>query len=350
MKNNEITLKKKSKKLKIILSILLSVLLFISFLFYLFSPQDYYIERPGSTMSLSEMIQVEGKEAQEEGDFYLTSVTIMPANNFLLWLSKGDDFSEEIPKEDLMGDFSNEQYSQVNQYYMETAQNIAIYQAFKLAGIDYEMSYSGVYVMQVDKNSSFKDDLEIADTVTKVDGKSFKSSNDLIDYVASQKLGAKAEIDVTRIDGSEHHFVGKYITLSNGKVGIGIGLTDHTTVKTDIEVEINSGSIGGPSAGAMFTLEIYEQLTGENLVKGRNIAGTGTIEEDGTIGQIGGVDKKVVSASENGAEIFLCPDSGSDKLEENNYLKALETAKKIKTEMKIIPIKTIQEALNYLKK
>ena len=58
----------------------------------------------------------------------------------------------------------------------------------------------------------------------------------------------------------------------------------------------------------MFTLEIYSQITGKDLRQGREIAGTGTINEDGSIGQIGGVDKKVATASNAGAKIFLCPD------------------------------------------
>ena len=63
---------------------------------------------------------------------------------------------------------------------------------------------------------------------------------------------------------------------------------------TDPKVKIDAGSIGGPSAGMMFTLEIYSQITGKDLRQGREIAGTGTINEDGSIGQIGGVDKKLL--------------------------------------------------------
>ena len=96
------------------------------------------------------------------------------------------------------------------------------------------------------------------------------------------------------MDGSNHEATGKYIKLSNGKIGIGIGLVDHTQVVTDPKVKIDAGSIGGPSAGMMFTLEIYSQITGKDLRQGREIAGTGTINEDGSIGQIGGVDKKLL--------------------------------------------------------
>lgn len=70
-------------------------------------------------------------------------------------------------------------------------------------------------------------------------------------------------------------------------------------------MKIDSHEIGGPSAGLMFTLEIYNQLVEEDLTKGHEIAGTGTINEKGEIGPIGGIQQKVVAASDAGAEVFL---------------------------------------------
>jgi PDZ domain-containing protein len=106
----------------------------------------------------------------------------------------------------------------------------------------------------------------------------------------------------------------------------------------------------------MFTLEIYSQLTGQDLTKGREIAGTGTIEKDGKIGRIGGIDKKIATASRNGAQIFLAPDDEvtpeMKKVEpgvKSNYQEALAAAKKLNTKMKIVPVKTVQDAIDYLK-
>jgi PDZ domain-containing protein len=336
--------------LRIVLSIVIPFVIVVSVIFYLFTPRPYYIEQPGVTLPLSEMVTVKGKKAESKGDFYLTAVTVMPATNALMLVSHFNNFASIVPKNEMTGGLDNKQYNLVNQYYMETAQNTAVYQAFKLAGKPYTINYQGVYVLQVTKNSTFKKDLQIADTITAVNGQSFTTSKDMVNYVASQKVGDPVSIAVTRIDGSKHTFSGKYIKLDTGKTGIGIGLTDHTTVETDPEVKIDAGSIGGPSAGMMFTLEIYDQLTNSDLLHGRDIAGTGTIEEDGSVGQIGGVDKKVASASQNKASVFLVPDSGTKKASTNNYLGALAAAKKLKTSMKIIPIKTVQDALDYLKK
>jgi PDZ domain-containing protein len=96
-------------------------------------------------------------------------------------------------------------------------------------------------------------------------------------------------------------------------------------------------------------LEIYDQLRTEvDLTKGYQIAGTGTIALDGTVGRIGGIQHKVVAADNAGAEIFFAPDDPPN--EHSNYREALKAAERIGTSMKIVPVKTIQEALDYLEK
>ena len=120
---------------------------------------------------------------------------------------------------------------------------------------------------------------------------------------------------------------------------------------------MHTSNIGGPSAGLMFTLEIMNRLIDEDLAKGYNIAGTGEMLEDGTVGRIGGADFKVIAASREGVEIFFAPDDEFRKkcYDKNpglqtNYEEAVEMAKKIGTKMKIVPVKTIDDALDYLDK
>ena len=108
---------------------------------------------------------------------------------------------------------------------------------------------------------------------------------------------------------------------------------------------------------SMFTLEIIDQLTKGDLTKGYNIAGTGEMLENGDVGRIGGIDKKVIAADDAGVEIFFAPD---DTLPEevkkkypriqSNYQEAVKEAKKIGTAMKIVPVKNVDDALNYLEK
>ena len=145
--------------------------------------------------------------------------------------------------------------------------------------------------------------------------------------------------------------------MSNGKNGIGISLIDRTEAKGDVPVQFATQGIGGPSAGMMFSLAIYTQVADPDLRQGRHIAGTGTTNQDGTVGDIGGIDKKVVAADKEGAEIFFAPNNPVSKEEKkanpkakSNYETAKEAAKQIHSKMKIVPVKTLQDAIDYLKK
>ena len=146
------------------------------------------------------------------------------------------------------------------------------------------------------------------------------------------------------------------IPESDGRIGLGVQFQEDRELATDPKVDIHTADIGGPSAGLMFTLEIMNQLLDEDLTKGYNIAGTGEMLSDGTVGRIGGADFKIMAADREGVEIFFAPnDYLPDEVREKNpgiltnYEEAVKTAEKIGTKMKIVPVTTIDDALNYLK-
>ncbi|MDT2755039.1 SepM family pheromone-processing serine protease [Enterococcus pseudoavium] len=320
-------------------------------------PLPYYIEEPGETINLKELITVNDKQDEHKGSFSLTSVGIRRATVFTALAAQIKPFREIISVDDLTGGASDAEYMQIQKFNMETSQNFAIEQALKLANKPYEMEYKGVYVLGIEKNSNFANKISVGDTVTKADGKTFTSSEDFMKYVKSQKVGQ--EMTVTYIhEGKTKEASGKLIKLpTDKKPGIGITLTDHTEINAQDKVKIDAGDIGGPSAGLMFTLEIYEQLIDKDLRHGEKIAGTGTISPDGEVGRIGGIDKKVASAAASGNKIFFAPnDEITKEMKEvqpgiqSNYAEAQAAAKKLKTDMKIVPVKNVQDALAYLAK
>ena len=80
------------------------------------------------------------------------------------------------------------------------------------------------------------------------------------------------------------------------------------------KVKLNIDNVGGPSAGMIYTLGIITSLTATDEAGGKNIAGTGTIEKDGTIGAIGGIQLKMVGAQRDGASYFIAPESNCDEV------------------------------------
>lgn len=324
--------------------------------FCLLVPLPYYVEVPGGAFDINQVMTINGKTDKNKGSYNFVAVELRPGTVFNLaysWFNK--DTTEIVSKKEMTGGASTKDYNLMNQYYMENSQNTAIYQALKLAGKKVKLDYKGVYVLNIADNSTFKGTLNIADTVTGINGKSFKSSKDLVKYVTGLKLGSRVTVQYTSQDKKKSS-KGKVVKLTNGKNGIGITLTDHTEVSSPEKVKFSTQGVGGPSAGLMFTLSIYDQLNKKDLLKGRMIAGTGTIEPDGSVGDIGGVSQKVVSADKSGAEIFFVPDNPVAEANKkyyprgNNYQEAKKMAKKIGSKMKIVPVKTAQEAIDYLEK
>jgi len=103
-----------------------------------------------------------------------------------------------------------------------------------------------------------------------------------------------------------------------------------------VDIEIDSQNIGGPSAGLMFTLEIINQITEDDLTRGQAIAGTGTIARDGTVGPIGGVKQKVFGAIDAGADYVLIPSA--------NFSDAVEAAG---DDIQVVEVATIEDALAF---
>lgn len=342
---------KKSKKLK---WWLIGIVTLILFLASLFVRLPYYIEMPGGAYDIREVLTVDGKEDEEEGSYNFVAVTVMRATPIQLLYALLTPHTEISSAEDTTGGYSDDDYWRISQFYMDSSQHSAINEALTLAGEKVELDYFGVYVLDVAKNSTFKDVLKLADTVTGINGKTFNSSKELIDYVSGQKLDADVTVQYVS-EGEEKSAKGKIIKLENGKNGIGIGLVDHTEIKTDKDITFSTEGVGGPSAGMMFTLDIYDQLIEEDLRKGRVIAGTGTIEKGGEVGDISGTGLKVVAADAIGADIFFVADNPIEKGQEeyypkgNNYEEAKAAAKEIGTDMKIVPVKNVKDAIEYLR-
>lgn len=321
----------------------------------LFLPLPYYIEMPGGAYDIRQVLQVDNKVDKAKGSYRFVAISQMRATLAGLVYAWLTPFTDVSTAKESLGRYTEEEYLRLNQFYMETSQHEAIHQAFKLAEKPVELTYFGVYVLDVSKQSTFKGILGLADTVTGVNGNTFESSKELIDYVSKQTLGDPVTVQYLS-NNQAKEASGKIIKLDNGKNGIGIGLVDHTAVDTKIPVDFSTGNVGGPSAGLMFTLDILDQINAEDLRKGRMIAGTGTIEKDGSVGDIGGTGKKVVSAAKDGVDIFFVPNNPVPKayLKEHpdaktNYQEAKEAAKRIKTKMTIVPVKNVQEAIDYLR-
>lgn len=332
-------------RLKWIIGIIVIGLLIIASLW----PTNYYIESPGSATPVGNYIKTKGVKSRK--NLYMVTVSIRRAVLADYLWSYTQKFEDRVSVKDETGGTSTKQYEQLQQWYMDTSQQNAIYYSAKKAGLKPQLKYQGVYVMNVQKNSSFYKKLMMGDTIISANSHKFKSTKGFMTYLQKQKLGNKVEITVLR-NKKKYNFSGKIVKVKGtGKPGIGISMVERVKVSVNPETSINAGEIGGPSAGLMFTLGCYQNFTGKDLTHGHKIAGTGTIDSTGKVGIIGGVDKKVVAADKAGCEVFFAPtDSTGVKKSQTNYVVAKRTAKKIRTKMKIVPVSNFEDAVNYLQK
>ncbi|GMB08568.1 PDZ domain-containing protein [Thermolongibacillus altinsuensis] len=308
----------------------------------------YYVTMPGSAEALAPLVEVKGGY-DEKGDFMLTTVRMGRANLFSYGLAHIRDYYELHPIEEIRQEGeTDEEYTYRQLQMMENSKETAIAVAYKKANKPFSYKNKGVYVLSVLKDMPAFGKLKSGDQIIAVNGKKIESAEQFIRYVSEKKKGDQVHITYKREKDK------KTVTLSlapfpkePNRVGIGISLITDREMVTDPPVKINSEKIGGPSAGLMFSLEIYNQLVPEDLTKGYKIAGTGTINLNGEVGPIGGISQKVIAAHKAGAHIFFAPNERGAK--HSNYKEALKTAKEIGTDMKIVPVDTFDDALRYLR-
>jgi len=307
----------------------------------------YYVTKPGMATELKPMIEVENGY-NEEGSFSLTTVQIGRANPFTYLWANTQKYYEVFPLDHVKYEGESDQdYIERQIQMMEASQESAIEIAFKKANKPIEVQYFGVIVISVIADMPSYGKLQVGDIITHVDGMQMKTAEEFIQYVSSKNKGEEVSISLKR-DGKEKTLKIQLDTFPNepNKVGIGISLITNRELMTTPSVTLDTEDIGGPSAGLMMALEVYNQLTEEDLTKGYKIAGTGTINEKGEIGPIGGIAQKVVAADEEGIDIFLAPNEMG--AQNSNFREAVKTAKDIHSDMIIVPVDTFDDAVKFL--
>ncbi|MGD7020987.1 SepM family pheromone-processing serine protease [Rossellomorea vietnamensis] len=341
-----------SQKKWIRILVIMTILIIGSSFYYL----PYYVTKPGSAKDLDTIIKVENGY-EDEGRLMLTTVRMGKANIYTYLIASLRKYEHIYPAGEIRSpEETDEEYNVRQLHLMETSKLNAIEVAFDHAEQPYSFDYNGVYILNVYPGMPAEDVLEPGDMITAIDGNEFSSSQEFIDYISQKTVNDTVNITFTR----EGEVYEKEVPLaefsaSDGKVGLGIGLVDDKEIITETKVTMNTDKIGGPSAGLMFSLQLYNGLVERDITRGLDIAGTGTISSNGTVGRIGGIEQKVIAADNAGAEVFFAP---MDIIPENlrksnpdlkpNYEEALQTAEEIGTDMDIVPVKTFEDALSYL--
>jgi PDZ domain-containing protein len=290
----------------VILGALITALLAIG---VMAAPLPYVVLKPGPTVNTlgsdngKEVIHVtKASTSTSAGQLRLTTVGVQPKVE-LIWAIRGW-FSKEqavVPRDLIYPPNRTEkQVEEQNQQEFKTSQTSAETVALRELGYPVETVVTAVVASGPSAGKLSKDDV-----ITSVDGTAVTSASMLTSLVQGKKAGTTLTIGYTR--------AGKagtvQITTKADKAGdpprIGVQIEQEQPHPFTLSIDLDE--IGGPSAGLMFTLGIIDKLRPADLTGGKIIAGTGTIDDEGNVGPIGGIPQKLVGAEQAGAQLFLVP-------------------------------------------
>ncbi|WP_245547349.1 YlbL family protein [Halobacteroides halobius] len=305
-------------------------------------PSDYYLISPGIAKPLSPMVNIKADTYLQTGKVMLTAVSMKSASLLEYMYVKlfNPDLIELQSKNLLPPNMNMEEYFKFMREMMKESQMKAKAVALEAAGYNPQVSGQGAKITHVLKEGNAKGKLKPGDIIIKVDGEPVGLLTEVVSEIQDRKVGAQVRVTVKR-DGVKKTYSIKTKKIQNNADNPSIGVLI-TSYKREydfpIKININAGRIGGPSAGSMFALQIFNQLTKKDYTYGLKIAGTGTISLEGKVGRIDGVKQKIAAAKERGAKIFFTPQANA------------KAAKEMETpEIKIVSVKNFTDIINYLK-
>lgn len=298
------------------------------------------IYKPGGIIDLSDRITSNDKIYESSGSINMSYVSLVRGTIPTYIIAKILPTWDIIENSDITYNENGDMEETINidKYYLEESISNAYKLAFEKAGIDYKITKSSNYITYIYEESIT--DLKLFDNILKYDNIEFTTFNAMQEYITSKNVGDKIEFLVLR-DNEELVCFAELIDI-DGVAKVGVSTAIINEYESDPEIEItHKSSESGSSGGFMMTLAIYNAITEEDITKGLKIAGTGTIDSEGNVGEIGGVIYKLSGAVKNKVDIFLVPEA--------NYDEAYEYKKEHNFDIELVSISTFDEAIDYLK-
>lgn len=316
------------------------IILLIGLFFLLNYKLPYYITTSGGLIDIENRIEIKNKK-EISGSFNLAYVNELQATIPTFLIAKFNSDWEILKEEEItVDDEKIEDVYTRDALLLQEANNNAIKLAYNKAGKKLIIKENKVYVAYVDKIADTT--LEVGDQIVKVDELKIATKEQLYEYIRSKDDKTKLTFEVLN---DEKSYTRTAVTLKNEDVTmVGIMISNISELETNPKIELKfNSSESGSSGGLMMTLAIYNYLIDDDITKGRKIVGTGTIDELGNVGSIGGVKYKLAGAVKEKADLFLVPFG-------ENYEEAKKEKEEKNYDIKIVPVKTLDEAISYLEK
>ena len=297
----------------------------------------YSIYTPGGAVDLNKRISVNnGYEA--EGSFNMAYVSMVRGSIPFLLLSYIIPDWDIVSSDEITIEGENmEEMLEREKLYMQESMDAAIINAYRAAGADLNITGTISEVSFIAEEADTN--LKIGDEIIRANQVEIHSLDDLKKVIEGLDEKEKVRLDVIRDDEEKECFAYTYKTDDGMKIGVSLLTTYEYTTTPEVSIT-SKASEAGSSGGLMMSLTIYNSLVPKDITGGKKIVGTGTIDIDGNVGEIGGVKYKLIGAVKNDADVFICP--------EENYEEAIEVALDKDYDIPIISVSTFLEAIEAL--
>jgi Lon-like protease len=314
----------------------------VAFAVLWFFPSDRYLLIPDDAHPLAGIVTVTGKKPKPDGSpggIYYLDVKERKASLLEdFFPSFRDEGASIVPSSAVKPPgVSDRQSQQINLQDMARSQDIAAAVAERAAGYRVVASPDGALVAYVDPTAPAAGKLVPNDVITAVDGRRVRTPFDLRRLISNRRPGRSVKLTVRGTDGLRTVTMRTIATPQDRRRAmIGIVSAQQAQIDMPIPVTVDTGNVGGPSAGLALALEIFAKL-GHDVDRGYKVAATGEIFLDGSVGRIGGVRQKIFGARQSDVDILLVPAGDNARAARSNA-----------GHVRVIPVKTFAQALRTL--
>ena len=316
----------------------LGALLLAVFLALWIIPSHKYIFLPDRAHPVGPLVRVAGGHDQAgSGGIYFVDVVVRKATLLEELFGGLHEGADLYPADEVVPTgVSASQQRTVDLSEMKTSQQVAAAVALRALGRKVTIIPTGAIVSAIQRGLPAAGKLNPTDTIVAIDGTPVHAPADVTRMMKGRPVGDTVRFTVRR-GGREKVVALKTVAApdKSKRAIVGIILDQAERIRLPVRVSIDAGGVGGPSAGLAFALDVLQEL-GKNVDRGHRIAATGEIFLNGAVGPIGGIKQKTIGARQAGVDAFLVPVSNAPE------------AKKYAHGLKIIPVKSFQQALHAL--
>jgi PDZ domain-containing protein len=305
-----------------------------------FVPSNEYIFLPDPPRAVDPLVEVPGEtkpDPDEQGGIYMVDIFVRKASLLERLIPGIHDGASLVPAKAVnpSGVSESERVRQ-SQNEMSQSQKIAAAVALRYLGKKVEVHETGIEVTTIFSDTPAEGNLHAGDVIVEVNGNPVESVDELRQAMEAVKPGETVTFGVRR-EGAVTDVRLETVADPDNKdrAVVGIGIDQSATIDLPVPIKIDTGSIGGPSAGLAFALDIVDEL-GKDVDDAKKIVVTGALDLDGEVVPIGGIKQKTIAARDADADLFLVPDENA--AEARRYADGLE----------VIPVTTFREALSVL--